>query len=136
MPDTSWSFRYWQPAPRWRLHRWLAKPDNPAMNPHALGKTSTRHTDKQWKVEKRPGEDGEKPLNASHKMLLFPPQATTPISKLHNLRHEVRRMRKYNKGNDNNRPFATIDHVSNFPIATSLWRASFLDCPCRQQEFT
>ena len=28
-----------------------------------------------------------------------------------------------------NRPFATIDHVSNSPIATSLWRASFPDCP-------
>jgi len=34
---------------------WLVKPDNPAMNRHAPGKTSTRHTDKQWKVEKRGG---------------------------------------------------------------------------------
>ncbi|KAK2560767.1 Adenosylhomocysteinase B [Acropora cervicornis] len=30
-----------QPAPRWRLHRWLAKHDNPAMSPHASEKTST-----------------------------------------------------------------------------------------------
>jgi hypothetical protein len=28
-----------------------------------------------------------------------------------------------------NRPFATIDHVSNSPIATGLWRASFPDSP-------
>ena len=34
VPKTSWSFHYWQPAPRQRLHRWLAKPDNNlAMNP-------------------------------------------------------------------------------------------------------
>jgi len=41
VPETSWSFHYWQPAPRWRLHRWLAKHDNPAMSPHASEKTST-----------------------------------------------------------------------------------------------
>ena len=35
MPNTSRSFHYWQPAPRWRLHRWLAKPGKPAMSPHA-----------------------------------------------------------------------------------------------------
>ena len=27
VPKTSWSFFYWQPAPRWRLHQWLEKPD-------------------------------------------------------------------------------------------------------------
>jgi hypothetical protein len=29
----------------------------------------------------------------------------------------------------NNRPFATIDHVSTSPIATGLWRACFPDSP-------
>ena len=28
MPETSWSFHYWQPAPRRRLHQWLTKPEN------------------------------------------------------------------------------------------------------------
>ena len=37
--ETSWSFYYWQPAPKWRLHWWLAKPGNPAMSLHALEKT-------------------------------------------------------------------------------------------------
>ena len=50
MPETSWSYHYWQPAPRWRPHWWLAKPDNPTMSPHALDKTGTRHTDTQWKA--------------------------------------------------------------------------------------
>ena len=51
VPETSWSYHYWQPAPRWRPHWWLAKPDNPAMSPHALDKIGTRHTDIQWKVK-------------------------------------------------------------------------------------
>ena len=33
-----------------RLHRWLAKPDNPAMSLHAPEKTGNCHTDNQWKV--------------------------------------------------------------------------------------
>ena len=37
VPETSWSFLYWESAPRWRLHQWLAKPDNPAINPHVTG---------------------------------------------------------------------------------------------------
>ena len=36
VPETSWTFCYWQPAPRWRLYRWWAKPDNPAMHPMPL----------------------------------------------------------------------------------------------------
>ena len=51
VPETSWSCRYCQPAPKWRLHPWLAKPNKPAMSPHACEKTGTRHTDKQWRVE-------------------------------------------------------------------------------------
>ena len=34
MPETSRSFHYWQPAPRWRLPLWLTNPGNPAMSPH------------------------------------------------------------------------------------------------------
>jgi len=34
-PETSWSFHCWQPAPKGRLYRWLAKPENPAMSSHA-----------------------------------------------------------------------------------------------------
>ena len=45
MPETSWRYHCWQPALRRRPHRWLAKPDNPAMSPLALDKTGTRHTD-------------------------------------------------------------------------------------------
>ena len=47
VPETSRSFHYWQPAPRWRPLPWLANPGNPAMSPHEEGeKTGTRHTDK------------------------------------------------------------------------------------------
>ena len=55
-----------------RLHRWLAKPDNPAMSLHAPEKTGNCHTDNQWKV-RGVGRCGvEKPLNAPHTMLLLP----------------------------------------------------------------
>ena len=47
MPGTSWSSHYWQPAPRWKLHQWLVKPDNPATSAHTPEKTCTRYTDKQ-----------------------------------------------------------------------------------------
>ena len=63
VPERFWSFHHWQPASRWRLHRWLAKPDKTAMSPHALEQTSTRHIDKQWKVEgkgRRMGEGAKK----------------------------------------------------------------------------
>ena len=56
MPETSRSFHYWQPAPRWRPFLWLANPGNPAMSPHAEGRTGTRHTGKQWK--EREGRGG------------------------------------------------------------------------------
>ena len=83
MPETSWSFHYWQPAPRWRLHRWLAKPYNLAMIPHAHEKTVTRHTDIQWKAET--GEGGNKKLlNAQNIMLLLP---TTLINKRFSPKH-------------------------------------------------
>ena len=71
VPKTSWSYHYWQPAPRWRPHWWLAKPDNPAMSPHALDKTGTRHTDTQWKAKGGEGRD-QKLLNAPHIILLLP----------------------------------------------------------------
>ena len=35
MPETSRSFHYWQPAPRWTPLPWLANPGKPAMSPHA-----------------------------------------------------------------------------------------------------
>lgn len=44
VPEISKSFHYWQRAPRWRLVPWLANPVNPAMRPHALRETGTRHT--------------------------------------------------------------------------------------------
>ena len=61
VPETSRSFHYWQPAPRWRLLPWLANPSNPAMSPHAEGeKTGTRHTDKT--VERKGGTgEGRQP---------------------------------------------------------------------------
>ena len=82
VPETSLSFHYWWPAPRWRLHRWLAKPDNPTISPHAPEKTGTPHTGKWWKVEGVKG--GEKPLNTPHTMLLLP---ATPTNKLYNPKH-------------------------------------------------
>ena len=44
VPETSRSFHYWQPAPRWRLLPWLANPGNPTMSPHAVRGTGTHHT--------------------------------------------------------------------------------------------
>ena len=78
VPKTLWNFQYWQPAPRWRLHQWLAKLDNPAMSPHTSNKTGTHHTDKQWKVEGGP-------LKTPHRVLLLP---TTPINELYNPKHK------------------------------------------------
>ena len=34
VPETSRSFHYWQPVPRWRLLPWLANPGNSAMSSH------------------------------------------------------------------------------------------------------
>ena len=61
VPETSRSFHYWQPAPRWRPLPWLANPGNPATSPHAEGeKTDTRHTNKT--VERKGGtEEGKQP---------------------------------------------------------------------------
>ena len=77
--ETSWSFHYWQPAPRWRLHLLLAKPDNPAMGPHTPEKTGAHHTDTHWRAEGGEGRE-QKPLNAPHIMLLLP---ATPVSYTH-----------------------------------------------------
>ena len=83
MPETSWSCHYWQPAPRWRPHWWLAKPDNPAMSPHALDKTGTRHTDTQWKAKGGEGRE-QKPLTAPHITRLLPaPLINKPYSPEH-----------------------------------------------------
>jgi len=58
VPETSRSFHYWQPAPRWRLLPQLANPGNPAMNPQAEGeKTGSRYTDKQWKEREGHGRE-------------------------------------------------------------------------------
>ena len=64
VPETSRSFHYWQPAPRWRPLPWLANPGNPAMSPHAEGRTGTRHTGKQWK--EREGRGGTSLRTCSH----------------------------------------------------------------------
>ena len=48
------------------------KPDNPAMSPHALDKTGTRHTVTQWKSKGVKKGGNKKPLNAPRIMLLFP----------------------------------------------------------------
>ena len=80
---TSWSFHYRKPAPRWRLHWWLTKPDNPAISSHALDKTGTCHTDTQWKAKGGEGRE-QKPLNIPHIMLLLPaPLINKPYSPEH-----------------------------------------------------
>ena len=63
--ETSRSFHYWQPAPRWRPLPWLANPGNPSMSPHAEGekKTGTRHTDK---TVERKGGTGEGRQGSPH----------------------------------------------------------------------
>ena len=73
-----------------RTDGWLAKPDNPAMSPHALDKTGTSHTDTQWKA--KGGEEREqKLLNAPHIphiMLLLPdPLINKPYSPEHEKFH-------------------------------------------------
>ena len=60
MPETSRSFHYWQPAPRWRLLQWLANPRNPAMSPHS-GK-GNRHPSVE-SSGKREGRGGKNYLN-------------------------------------------------------------------------
>ena len=57
VPETSRSFHYRQPAPRWRPLPWLANSGNPAMSPHAERekKPCTHHTDKT--VEEREGHE-------------------------------------------------------------------------------
>jgi len=47
------------------------------MTPYALEKTGTCHSGKQWKVEGREG--GKEPLNAPHKMFLFPAKSTNKL---------------------------------------------------------
>ena len=71
VPETSRSFHYWQPAPRWRLLPRLANPGNPVMSPH-IGK-GNRHLSHWIDSRKREGISGEKlpgrrattPCNAS-----------------------------------------------------------------------
>ena len=46
VPETSRSFHYWQPAPRWRPLPWLVNPSNPPMSPQTVRKTGIRHIDK------------------------------------------------------------------------------------------
>ena len=57
MSETSRSFHYWQPAPRWRLLPWVANPSNPAMSPH-IGK-GNRHLSHRINSGKREGMGGE-----------------------------------------------------------------------------
>jgi len=72
MHEISWSFHYRQPASRWRLHRWLAKHDNPAMSPHALEKTGMYHTDIHCGKQRVGTGRNKKPLNAPQMVLIFP----------------------------------------------------------------
>ena len=66
VPETSRSFHYWHPAPRWRLPPWLANPGNPAMSPHAEGKkTGTCHIDETVERKGRTGE-GRQPPRSLH----------------------------------------------------------------------
>ena len=58
VPETSKSFHYWQPAPRWRPLPWLANPGNPAMSPHT-GKEN-RYPSHWVDNGKREGMGGEK----------------------------------------------------------------------------
>ena len=60
-PETSRSFPWWQPAPRWRLLSWLENPGNPAMNPHT-GK-GKRHLPHRINSGKREGRGGENCLD-------------------------------------------------------------------------
>ena len=81
----------------------MAKPDNPAISPHALEKTCTRHTDIHWKAEGGDGRE-QKPLNALH--MKFLPPATCHIGKkvLPPKASGIPRMRKYPKITDNDWP--------------------------------
>ena len=53
MPETSRSFHYWQPAPRWQLSPWLSNPGNPAMSPQ--GRKRNRHPSHCGTVERGRG---------------------------------------------------------------------------------
>ena len=55
MPDTSRSFHYWQPAPRWRLFPWLGNPGNPAMRPMQQLGTGICHTAKKQREREKGG---------------------------------------------------------------------------------
>ena len=60
MSEISWSFHYWQPAPRFRLLPWLANPGEPAMSPYVLeGGQAPVTLVKQWGKEKGGGGRGE-----------------------------------------------------------------------------
>ena len=61
VPETSRSFHYWQPAPRWRLLPWLENPGNPAMSPNT-GK-GIRHPSHWINSGKREGRGGENCLD-------------------------------------------------------------------------
>ena len=58
VPETSRSFHYWQPAPRWRPLPWLANPGNPAMSPHAEGEKKTKNRHPSWTLIKQWKEKG------------------------------------------------------------------------------
>ena len=58
VPETSRSFHYWQPAPRWRPLPWLANPGNPAMSSHTEGeKQAPVSLIKQWKEREGQGRE-------------------------------------------------------------------------------
>jgi len=58
VPETSRGFHQWQPAPGWRLPRWLAHSGNPVMNPIQKGEEQTPVTMiNQWKERKEQGRE-------------------------------------------------------------------------------
>jgi len=62
VPETSRGLHHWQPAPGWRLLRWLAHSGNPVMNLHTEGRrTDTCHNDKSLEREEGTGK-GKQPL--------------------------------------------------------------------------
>ena len=87
MPETSRSFHYWEPAPRWRPLPWLAIPGNPAISPMLKEKKQAPVTlIKQWKEREGQGRGDSvqgvptlrRNANARKLSLKGHPNATTP----------------------------------------------------------
>ena len=83
VPETSRSFHYWQPAPRWRPLPWLANPGNPAMSSHSEGeKTQAPVTVVNSRKKGRDGETASKDSPRSGKTRMFRKTLTKTPTKL------------------------------------------------------